>query len=292
MKHTSFKQKIESEFSKYVIEIFKIEEKNVQNQIKEAINDNFAEKYLIQIPSAFGVMCYYRISNMIKPEKEESLIYFKKAYQLAKEKVYGGDKILNYLYIYKCRKYLLKNNKITIRKLTKTKEKLFRFYEECELDDLNPTESYNYYKLYKVGVYGNTQNKLISILKNGKNVKIVYHFRNYIYREKCSIALEKEYSNNLSLNQNNIILKNENFVDKNQINLYFKTMENKQYSLRVSKNIQFIVAMHNLYTKYPELESKKIGTYVCNGNKVCIFDTIQENELIDGNIIVIINKVN
>jgi hypothetical protein len=65
-------------------------------------------------------------------------------------------------------------------------------------------------------------------------------------------------------------------------------MENKQYSLRVSKNIQFIVAMHNLYTKYPELESKKIGTYVCNGNKVCIFDTIQENELIDGNIIVII----
>ena len=127
MKHTSFKQKIESEFGNNAIEIFKIEEKNVQNQIKEAINDNFAEKYLIQIPNAFGVMNYYGISNMIKPEKEESLIYFKKAYQLAKEKEYGGDKRLNYFYIYKCRKYLLKNNKITIRKLNKTKEKLFRF---------------------------------------------------------------------------------------------------------------------------------------------------------------------
>ena len=68
-------------------------------------------------------------------------------------------------------------------------------------------------------------------------------------------------------------------------------MENKQYNLRVSKNLQFIVAIHNLYTKYPELESKKIATYVCNGSKICIFDTIQENELNDGNIVVIINKV-
>ena len=63
---------------------------------------------------------------------------------------------------------MFKNNKISLRKLNKTKEKLFRIYEECELDNLNSMELYNYYKLYKVGVYGNTQNKLISLLKKRK----------------------------------------------------------------------------------------------------------------------------
>ena len=291
IKYSSFKQKIENEFGKYAKEIFQIEEKYAQNQINEFINDKLAEKYVIQVPCAFGFMCYYGLSNIIKSDKDKALIYFRKAYQLAKEKDYIFDKRFNYLYIYKCRKYLLKNNKINMRKLNKTKEKLFRFYEDTNLDDLRSIELYNYYKLYKIGVYGNTQNKLISILKTGKNKKILYHFREYVYREKCRLALEKEYSNNSSLNQNYIILKNEDFNNKDQINLYFKTMENKQYNLRVSKNLQFIVAIHNLYTKYPELESKKIATYVCNGSKICIFDTIQENELNDGNIVVIINKV-
>ena len=44
-------------------------------------------------------------------------------------------------------------------------------------------------------------------------------------------------------------------------------------------------------TKYPELEVKKTGTYVSNGNKINIFDTIQDNGLENGNIIIIINKV-
>ena len=35
---------------------------------------------------------------------------------------------------------------------------------------------------------------------------------------------------------------------------------------------------------------KKIATYVSNGNKICIYNTIEENELKEGNIIVIINK--
>jgi len=152
-------------------------------------------------------------------------------------------------------------------------------------------ELYNYYKLYKIGVYGNTQNKLISLLKKGKNEEIVHNFRSVVYIEKCKRALEIEYSLNSSLNLNNIILKNENY-NKDDINLYFKAMEGQQYNLRVPKNIQFIIAIHKLYTKFPELETKKIGTYVSNGNKLNIYDTIQENGLEDGNIIIIINKVN
>ena len=34
-------------------------------------------------------------------------------------------------------------------------------------------------------------------------------------------------------------------------------MEGNQYNIQVPKNLQFIVAIHNLYTKYPELETKK-----------------------------------
>ena len=68
-------------------------------------------------------------------------------------------------------------------------------------------------------------------------------------------------------------------------------MENRQYNLRVSKKIQFIITIHKLYSKYPELETKNIATYVSNGSKICIYDTIEENGLQEGNIIVIINKV-
>ena len=289
-KHSSFKQQIKNDFAKYAIEAFNNEEKYTKIENNESISSNYAEKYIIQIPYVFGTMCYYGISDIIKSDKDRALIFFKKAFQLAKEKEYIYYKRINYLYIYKCRKYLFKNNKITLRKLNKTKEKLFRMYEETNLDDLDSFELYNYYKLYKIGVYGNTQNKLISLLKTGKSEEIIYHFKIVVYKEKCKVALEIEYSNNSSLNQNILILKNEDF-DVNDINLYFKTMENRQYNLRVSKKIQFIIAIHKLYSKYPELETKNIATYVSNGSKICIYDTIEENGLQEGNIIVIINKV-
>ena len=290
IKHSSFKQRIENEFGKYAIEIFRKNQRYLQNQEIDYIHNNFADMYSMDFPCNFGRMYYYGISNIFKRDKEKALFFLKKSYQLSKEKNDDFYKRLSYLYIYKCRKYLLKNNKITLRKLNKTKEKLLRFYEECELNILERIELYNYYKLYKIGVHGNNQYKLISILKAGKASGLLYNFIDIVYREKCRISLEKEYSNNSSANLNTIILDKQN--DKNKINIFFKTMENKQYNLRVSKNLQFIVAIHNLYTKYPELKSKKIATYVCNGRKICIFDTIQENELIEGNIIVIINKIN
>ena len=290
IKHSSFKQQIKNDFGKYAIEVFKTKVGYLEIENNQFIDNNFADQYSIDIRENFGKMCYYGISDLIKSDKEKALVYFKKAYQLSKEKKYDNFKRENYLYIYKCRKYLYKINKITLRKLNKTKEKLFRFYEECDIDNLDIVELYNYYKLYKIGVYGNTQNKIITILKKGKNFNMYYHFEGVVYREKCKIALEKEYSANSSLNQNNIILKNEDY-NKDDINLYFKAMEGQQYNLRVPKNIQFIIAIHKLYTNYPELETKKIGTYVSNGNKICLYDTIEENGLEDGNIIVIINKV-
>jgi len=118
---------------------------------------------------------------------------------------------------------------------------------------------------------------------------MIYGFKSYVYIEKCKKALEKECPSNSPLNQNNIILKNEDY-NKDDYTLYFRAMEGQQYDIRVPKNIQFIFAIHKLLDKYPELESKKTGTYLSNGKQINVFDTIQGNGLENGNIIVIINK--
>ena len=121
-KHSSFKQKIQNDFGKYVKELFKTEGQYLQVEVNEMIDNTFAEKFTIEIPSNFGVMCYYGVSDIIKSDKDKAFIYIKKAYKLAKEKKYNRFMRNNYLYIYKCRKQLFKNNKIYLRKLNKTRE--------------------------------------------------------------------------------------------------------------------------------------------------------------------------
>ena len=288
IKHSSFKQKVLNDYSKYALEIYAIYENYNENGNEQYIENIFTEKIIIEHFCLLGRICYYGIQDIKRSDKENAIIYFTKAYKLAKEKDYDFLKRISYLYIYKCRKYLFKNNKITLRKLNKTKEKLFRFYEECDIDNFNKMELYNYYKLYKIGVYGSTQNKLIQLLE--KDIKCL-NFDNLVYIEKCRLALEKENSSNSSFNQNNLFFKNEDF-NKDDINLYFKTLKNQQYTLRVAKNIQFIIVIHKLYTKYPELDMEKTGIYVSNGNKINIFDTIQDNGLVDGSVIFITKKIN
>ena len=87
-------------------------------------------------------MCYYGIPNIIKSEKEKDLIYFKKAYYLAKKK-YNYIIRNNYIYIFKCRKYLVTNNKISFEKFNQTKDKLFIYYNQCNIDIINPFDLYN-----------------------------------------------------------------------------------------------------------------------------------------------------
>ena len=291
-KYSSFKEQLKNDYYKYIKELYLNEEKRIQINNSEYIINNYAERYLIEIPWVFGIMCYFGICDYLSRNKEKAIFYFKKSYKLAKEKAYNSYIREFYLYIYKCRKYLYKNQKISLIKLNRTKEKLFRFYENENEDNLSIIELYNYYKLYKMCVSGNIQEKLVHLLKKGKNIKIYYSFREYIYIHKCKNALDKEYSNFSSLNQEKLILKKEdNINNANIINLYFKTMEGgNQYKISVSKNTQFFKAVHKLFKKYPELELKKIGTYVCNGNKISLFDTVEENNLIDGSTVLIINK--
>ena len=79
-------------FGKYAIEVFKKNESYLQNQANDFIHKNFAEMYSIDIPFNYGKMCYYGISNIFKQDKEKALIYFKKGYQISKEKIIFGTK--------------------------------------------------------------------------------------------------------------------------------------------------------------------------------------------------------
>ena len=288
-KHSSFKEQIKNDYNKYAIEIYKNFEIIFEKENNGSLLNNSSDYTQIDYYFGFGRLCYYGIFGLINANKEKSLNIFHKAYKLAKEKDQLYLLRINYLYMYKSRKYLFKNNKITLRKLNKTKEKLFRIYEETEESYLNSIELYNYYKLYKFGVLGNTQEKIIRFLKNGKKEKNIYHFIDFIYKEKCRLAYEKEFSTSY-LNQYNILLKNEFLDNKDNINLLFKTTEGANtYKLSVPTNIQFIKVIHKLFNAYPELETKKIGTYICNANKVGLFDTVAENNLKEGSVIVIVH---
>ena len=160
--------------------------------------------------------------------KEKALTYFTKGYKLAKEKHYLYLIKISYLFMYKARKHLFKKNMITLRKLNKTQKKLLKIYEAAEENYLSAIELYNYYRLYKFGVIGNSREKVLRLLKSGKNKKIIHQFSEFVYKEKCKRILECENSVAF-LNQNNMFLKSELLDNNNDIYLKFKTTEGKDY---------------------------------------------------------------
>ena len=192
-KHSSFKDQIKNDYHKYALEIYKNVEKIFEIENNDSLSNNYSGSYQIYNYLFFGRMCYYGIPGLIESNKEKSLDIFKKAYKLAKEKDYNYLKRINYLYMFKSRKYLFKNNKITLRKLNKTKEKLFRIYEECEENNLSIIELYNYYKLYKLGVIGNTQEKIIRFLKKGKKKKKYINSLNLYIEKNANAHMNKNF---------------------------------------------------------------------------------------------------
>ena len=291
-KHSNFKDNIKNDYYKYAFEIYKNYEIFEEINSNEFLSNIFSEKYQIGSYENLGKIYYYGIFGLLESNKDKALIYFKKAYKLAKEKNYIYLMRINYLYIYKSRKHLFKKNRLTLTKLNKTKGKLFQIYEKSEEKDLSTIELYNYYKLYKIGVIGNTFEKLLKFLKEGKNIKISYDFNEFIYKEKCKFALQCEYSTTV-YNQFHLPLKNEILENKNNIGLIFKTTEGKQYQIYVQEDIQFIKVTHILFNYYPELCDKNIGNYVCNGEKVGIYKTVSENNLENGsNILIMITSKN
>ena len=291
-KHSFFKENIKKDYNKYAFEIYKIYEKFEEINNNDVLLNIFSEKYQIWTYENLGKIYYYGIFGLLESNKDKALIYFKKAYKLAKEKNYIYIMRINYLFAYKSRKHLYKKNRLTLTKLNKTKGKLFQIYEKTEEKNLSSIELYNYYKLYKFGVIGNTFEKKLRLLKEGKNIKIIYNFTEFIYKEKCKFALQCEYSTTF-YNQIHLPLKNEFLENKNNICLIFKTTEGGQYQIYVQKDIQFIKVTHILFNIYPELCGKNIGNYVCNGEKEGIYKTVSENKLENGsNILIMITPKN
>ena len=152
-------------------------------------------------------------------------------------------------------------------------------------------EIYNYYKLYKINVSGNITDKLIFLLKTGKNIKMYYSFIDFIYKEKCKKALEEEYLNLSNFNQSENNMRSDSFDKNNRINIYFAVMDSiNRYKLTVSKESQFIKVIHKLYNNYPELEEKKISSFLSQGDRINLFETVEENKLNENSIILMINK--
>ena len=291
-KHSFFKENIKKDYNKYAFEIYKIYEKFEEINNNDVLLNIFSEKYQIWTYENLGKIYYYGIFGLLESNKDKALIYFKKVYKLAKEKNYIYIMRINYLFAYKSRKHLYKKNRLTLTKLNKTKGKLFQIYEKTVEKNLSSIELYNYYKLYKFGVIGNTFEKKLRLLKEGKNIKIIYNFTEFIYKEKCKFALQCEYSTTF-YNQIHLPLKNEFLENKNNICLIFKTTEGGQYQIYVQKDIQFIKVTHILFNIYPELCGKNIGNYVCNGEKVGIYKTVSENKLENGsNILIMITPKN
>ena len=203
-KHSSFKNELQNDYINLLLEIIT----NIENNLKEISNskNNFDEKYIIEIPMLLGQIYYYGIFNKIKTDKSKALEHFKKSYKLSKENEYDYYKRINYLYIYKCRKNLFKNKKIDEKKLLKTKNKLIKLYINSNY--LNAFEIYNLYKIYKSNDNENekSNDNIISLVKKGYDIKMIYSFRDYIYKEKCKNVLKNYLCNFCFKNKNEIFL--------------------------------------------------------------------------------------
>ena len=201
-KHSSFKNELQKDYINLLLEIYNNLEKNLKSNTNK--NNNFDEKYMIEIPMLLGQIYYYGILNKIKPDKSKALEYFKISYKLSKENKYESFQRFIYLYIYKCRKYLFKNKKIDEKKLNKTKNKLINLY--INNDYLNVFEIYNLYKIYKNNDNEKSHNNNIIFLKYGYDIKMIYSFRDYIYKEKCKNVLQNYFCNFCFKKENEIIL--------------------------------------------------------------------------------------
>ena len=105
-----------------------------------------------------------------------------------------------------------------------------------------------------------------------------------------SLFLIYKLSNEESFNNNNnpiIYLK----VNSDLIDIYFVCTESgTKYKINVSKNSQFIKVIHYLFKSYPESEKKNIGSYLCNAQKIKLFNTLLENNINNESLILKIKK--
>ena len=76
IKHSSFKQKIKNDFSKYAIEIFRQEENYFRIENNVIIHNIFSKENIIDHIGLFGLMWYYGIKDIIKSDKRKALIFF------------------------------------------------------------------------------------------------------------------------------------------------------------------------------------------------------------------------
>ena len=209
------KEEYDKRYLPYLIEIVNFFINTIENNKIEYIKNNFQDDSDSEFNFVLGVLYYYGVDNIIITNYEKSIKYIKAAYKILDTLSY---KRFLYSYIYKIRKKLYNQNKITLEKLKKTERKLFNmFYDSldgCELDSFSCSYLYFIGKLYMKGI-GTKKNLSLAycFIDKAKTNKVNIGYGSIITHYRCWKSKKKLLENELQSVEkmlNNLDLKNDN----------------------------------------------------------------------------------
>ena len=207
IKHFKIKNDFFKDLEIYINELYYFLEKITSEEKKNDLRNNFSKNAEIEFNLVYGYILYLN-NNLTK-----SIHHIKYAYKITQNKQYRR---FCYSFIFKIRKKLLKENKISEEKMEKTKKKLFNLFnlpfQEGNLHDFSSSFFYFLAKLYFEGI-GTEKNILLSYvyyyqalnpIKKTLSGTIFSYYRQY----KSNIKLKDKVFNNIFGWINNLTIKN------------------------------------------------------------------------------------
>ena len=225
IKHFNLRDWLEKEYLEYMKDFVNILlhnsvpslSKTDIEQKKQLAKDLYIRKdYFSEFNLSCGIIYYYGIENLIKPDLKTSLIKFKVAFDNSDSKSY---KRFCYSYIPKIYKKLINQNdkEITEEEDQNSKSTLFQlYYSSMDVNTISHLSSSFFYFLYKLyamkwGNQGDDLMEYICLLKASGNIKnqpgtgtIISYYRKYKANNHMNIIKNEEKVigklKNLSLN--------------------------------------------------------------------------------------------
>ena len=211
--------KVQNEFFKYfdiyIKELNYFLEQITSEEKKNDLRNNFSQNAEIEFNLVYGYILYLN-NNLTK-----SIHHIKYAYKITQNKRYRR---FCYSFIFKIRKKLIKENKISEQKMEKTKKKLFNLFilpfQEGNLYDFSSSFFYILAKLYFEGI-GTEKNiflayvyyyQALNPIKKNLTGTIFAYYRQY----KSNIKLKDKAFENIFAWINNLKIKNNDCAQNEQ----------------------------------------------------------------------------
>ena len=212
------KEEFDNRFLPYLKEIVAFLISTIEYNKIDFIKDNFQIESDSELNFVLGVLYYYGVDDVIVPDFQKSLKYIKTAYKILDTLFY---KRFLYSYVYKIKKKLYNQKKITEEKFKKTEKKLFKMFydslDKAELDSFSSSFLYYIGKLYMKGI------------GTKKDLTLSYCFIDKAKTEKLNIGYGSIISHYRSWKSNKKLLENElQSVEKMLNNLDLKN-DNESY---------------------------------------------------------------